>query len=153
MAATHPDPTVQAILDRHAVYDLCVQYARALDTHDWHLLERLFLADAVYTYPGGESDTVGAIVDRCNGALTRLDASQHLLGNIEVVVEGDTATARTYFQAQHVKHGTPGGDNFVIAGTYEDRAVRTPDGWRIAHRTQTYTWRDGNPAVVMRPTT
>jgi len=149
----HPDPVVQGILDRNAVYDLSVKYARALDTHDWDLLESLFLPDAVYTYPGGESNTSGAVIDRCANALTRLDASQHLLGNIEVEVDGDTASARTYFQAQHVKAGTPGGDNFIIAGTYVDRAVRTPDGWRIAHRTQTYTWRDGNPAVVIRPAT
>ncbi len=128
-----------------------MRYARALDTHDWALLERLFVADARYTFPGGESDTVSAIVDRCANALTRLDASQHMLGNIEVVVDGDTATTIVYFQAQHVKLGTPGGDLFIIAGTYCDVAVRTPDGWRIAHRTQTYTWRDGNPAVVMRP--
>ena len=88
MAERHPDPVVQGLLDHQEVYRLCVRYARALDTHDWALLERLFVADARYTFPGGESDTVSAIVDRCANALTRLDASQHMLGNIEVVVDG-----------------------------------------------------------------
>ena len=151
MAERHPDPVVQGILDRQAIYDLCVRYARALDTRDWALLEGLFLPDARYTFPGGESNTSRAVVDRCENALTRLDASQHLLGNIEVVVDGDRATTVVYFHAQHVKAGTPGGDLFVIAGSYCDVVVRTPSGWRIAHRTQTYTWRDGNPAVVMGP--
>ena len=47
--------------------------------------------------------------------------------------------------------GTEGGDNYIIAGRYDDRVVRTPDGWRIAHRVLTVDWTEGNPAVV-RPT-
>jgi 3-phenylpropionate/cinnamic acid dioxygenase small subunit len=147
------DPEVQRVIDARAVHDLVVRYAIALDAHDWDLLESCFLPDARYTFPGGESPDRAAIVDRCSRALTRLDASQHLVGTIDVRVDGDHATTTAYFQAQHVKRGTPGGDLFIVAGTYRDRAVRTPDGWRIAHRDQTYTWTDGNPAVVARPAT
>ena len=130
---------------------MIVRYARALDSRDWALLERCFVPDARYTFPGGESNDSASVVSRCSGALTRLDASQHLLGNIEIEVEGDTARTRTYFHAQHVKKGTEGGDCFVIAGSYQDTFVRTVDGWRINHRHQEYSWMDGNPGVVARP--
>lgn len=151
MTDRHPDPAVQAILDRNAVYDVIVRYARALDTRDWALLERCFVPDARYTYPGGESNDAASVVARCDTALTRLDASQHLLGNIEIELDGDTAHTKTYFQAQHVKRGTEGGDHFIIAGSYSDTFSRTADGWRIIHRHQEYAWMDGNPGVVARP--
>jgi hypothetical protein len=48
-----------------------------------------------------------------------------------------------------VKPGTAGGDNYIVAGTYSDRHVRTPDGWRIAHRRLDVSWTDANPAVLV----
>ena len=49
-----------------------------------------------------------------------------------------------------MRAGTPGGDTYVIAGSYTDTLARTPDGWRIAERVQVYLWRQGNRAVVSR---
>jgi hypothetical protein len=49
-----------------------------------------------------------------------------------------------------VVEGTQGGDNFIVGGYYEDRVVRTPDGWRIAHRLMQQTWTEGNPNVTKR---
>ena len=80
----------------------------------------------------------------------RRDTTQHLLGNITVEVAGATARSICYFQAQHVRAGTPGGELYIIAGRYADSLERTPQGWRIAERVQTYMWRDGNRAVVAR---
>jgi hypothetical protein len=65
-------------------------------------------------------------------------------------VDGDTARSVCYFQAQHVRTGCPGGDTYLIAGSYADKLTRTPGGWRITERVQTYAWRDGNRAVVAR---
>ena len=50
--------------------------------------------------------------------------------------------------AQHVKLGVPGGELYVIAGHYLDELVRTPEGWRIAHRTLRETWHEGNIEVL-----
>jgi 3-phenylpropionate/cinnamic acid dioxygenase small subunit len=138
------------LADRQEIADLCVRYARALDRHDWEALAACFVADAVYLYPGGRTDGVEAVVERCRAALTPLDASQHLIGSILTAVDGDEGRASSYFHAQHVRAGTEGGDTFVIAGSYDDRVVRTAEGWRIAQRDQTYTWTAGNRAVVRR---
>ena len=70
-----------------------------------------------------------AIVEKVTNALGPLDASQHIVSNQQVTIDGDTATCRCYLHAR-----TPfvdGGDNFIIAGRYDDELVRTPDGWRI----------------------
>jgi ketosteroid isomerase-like protein len=143
------DPTVQVLLDERDITRLCHRYATALDTGDWPLLRTCFLPDAVAVYEGiGEQPGYDAIEALCRSYLAPLTQTQHLIGNVEVVVDGDTATAHCYLQAQHVRTGAEGGDLFVIAGRYSDELVRTPDGWRIARRALASWWTAGNPAVV-----
>jgi 3-phenylpropionate/cinnamic acid dioxygenase small subunit len=139
-----------ALADRQEIADLCARYATALDTRDWALLESCFTATPVFVHPGGRLDGFPAVLARTSAALTPLDVTQHLLGSPAIQVDGDTARCHCSFHAQHVRTGTPGGDTYVIAGSYADRLVRTRDGWRIAERVQTYLWRQGNRAVVAR---
>jgi hypothetical protein len=108
----------------------------------------VFAVDATATLHHVECNGVEAIIERIAGAITRLDATQHLVGNHQVRVDGDTATCRTQLQSQHVKRGTEGGDNFIIGGFYIDQMRRTAEGWRITHRLMEETWREGNRAVV-----
>jgi len=136
--------------DREDIIDLAVRYTWALDTKDVEDLRNVFTADATALLRGVECVGVDAIISRVGGAVLRLDWTQHLIGNHQVTVDGDTATHRCHLQGQHVKAGTEGGDNFIVAGFYDDRLVRTPDGWRIVHRLMQQTWTDGNPAVTKR---
>lgn len=141
--------SVDALADRLAIVDLLHRYATGLDTKDWELLASVFTADGVADYGalGGVNEGPAAIAKLCSGALGGLDASQHIITNEVIEVDGDRARARCYFQAQHVFTGAEGGDNFLVGGTYDDEIVRTADGWRIRHRTLTPTWLNGNPVV------
>ncbi len=134
--------------DHQAIIDLTIAYAWALDTHRFEDLREVFAEDAVGDLAGTHCEGIDAITARIQGPLTKLDATQHVVSNQQVRVDGDTAVCRCYLIGQHVKRGTAGGDNFIIAGTYDDELARTPDGWRITHRTLTVVWTDGNPAVV-----
>ncbi len=137
------DDLTHHLVDRAAVHDLLVRLALAQDAHDWTTLADCFTTDAVYVHPGGELVGVGPIVGRTRTALTPLHASQHLIGTILVTIDETGASAVSYFQAQHVRRGADGDDLHVIAGTYRDRVVMCDDShWRIARRTQEYTWRD-----------
>ena len=142
--------TLQELSDRIEIVDLLHRYATGLDTRDWELLASVFTADGVADYSSlelGVNDGPDAIVDLCRGALSGLDATQHTISNETIEVDGDRARARCYFQAQHVFRGAPGGDNFIVAGIYEDDLVRTPAGWRIERRTLIPTWFEGNASV------
>jgi ketosteroid isomerase-like protein len=139
---------IQALQDRADITDLLARLAQAQDDKDWAAVGAAYLPDAVYVHPAGRLEGVAEIVERTRNALGGLDASQHLVGSIVVAVTGDTATSRAHFQAQHLRSGAPGGDLYTIAGTYADDWDRTPDGWRISVRTQTYSWRSGNRAVI-----
>jgi len=89
-----------------------------------------------------------AIKGRVRRALEPLDVSQHIISNHDIVIDGARATCRCYLQAQHVRQAAPGSPNFIVAGRYEDRLVRTSVGWRIEHRELAIMWTDGNPAVA-----
>ncbi len=140
---------LQTLLDERDIHALAFRYCRALDTKHWALLDEVFLPDA--TAELGSPDTlvgIEAIRDRIRTALEHLDDSQHLVGNHEIAVDGDTATHRCYLQAQHIRTAATGGPNYIVAGRYEDRLVRTDVGWRIAHRTLVVMWTDGNLNVA-----
>jgi 3-phenylpropionate/cinnamic acid dioxygenase small subunit len=143
------DTALARLQDTTDITAVQVQYAMALDAREWESLRACFVPDAVADYGDlGRFEGYDAIEALCRAALTPLTRSQHLLGNHVATVDGDEATAQCYFQAQHLKTGTAGGETFIIAGKYDDVLTRTPAGWRIRHRTLETWWTDGNAAVV-----
>jgi ketosteroid isomerase-like protein len=144
------EAAVRRALDQQAIADLLVGYVHALDRRDWATVARCFAAGAVFLHPSGRVDGPDGIVARARAALGPLDASQHLLGSVLVSVDGDTAEATSYFHAQHVRAEAPGGGLYVIAGSYRDRLCRGAAGWEIVERVQEYSWRSGNPDVIVR---
>jgi uncharacterized protein (TIGR02246 family) len=136
--------------DEGAIVALTVAYAWALDTKNYEDLRSVFAPDAVAVLRGTECEGVDAIIARVSRPLDRLDATQHIVTNQQVRVDGDVATCRTQLQSQHVLRSADGGDTFLIGGVYADRLERRAEGWRIVYRTLTQTWTAGNPAVIGR---
>lgn len=60
-------------------------------------------------------------------------ATQHLIGNVRIQLDGNNATMTSYLSATHVID--PSGAVELAHGTYVDTVVRTPQGWRISKRT------------------
>jgi hypothetical protein len=142
------------LADHAAINAVLTRYATALDARDWSLLDTVFTPDAVGHYGGrvaGRYDGRAAIVALVRDALTGLTASQHILANPRVTLAGDTAESRVELHAQHYLPGrTRGGSTFEVGGTYHDRLLRTPDGWRITHRRLEVAWTKGNIGVQLR---
>lgn len=135
--------------DRTDIIDLTIAYTWALDTKQVEQLRDVFHPDATAMLRGRECRGVEEIIQRIGGSLTRFDLTQHLIGNHQVRVTGDTATCRCQLQSQHTRFGLEGGENYTIAGMYLDALVRTDAGWRIMHRTMQQTWAEGNAAVLI----
>lgn len=134
----------------NAVRNVIAMTAISQDARDWDAHAACFDPDARYTHPKGEIVGVQGIIDRSKAALTPLDSTQHLVGSMHVVVDGVTAESTAYFVAQHVREAAVGGRLYTIAGTYRDTFVLQDGTWRIVHRRQEYSWRDGNPDVIVR---
>jgi ketosteroid isomerase-like protein len=138
------------LADRAAIVDAVIAYSTAIDTRDWQALGALFTDDGCWEYPGSGERLFGpdAIVASISSRLGRFDATHHLNGNHSAVVRGDEAEHTCYYQAQHVRHGLPDGEKFLVGGRYTDQLRRTLDGWRFTRRTIISVWTEGNPAVI-----
>ncbi len=136
------------LTDRDQIVDVAARYTWAIDTNDYAGLADVFTTDAFARLGNEDCEGLAAIQDRVARALDPLDASQHLVGShvVDLQVDGDPdrANHRCQFQAQHCRNG----GNYIVAGTYTDRFVRTADGWRIEHRVLDVTWTEGDRAVV-----
>ena len=144
------DPLTE-LTDKQDIAEVLFAYGYALDARDWDRLRSCFTADAVGHYGGDPLVGYYAIEQLCRTTLEPLSASQHLISNVVVQVDGDDATSVCYLHAQHVRPGIEGGDQFIFAGRYTDRLVRTHAGWQIADRTLDAMWTAGNAAVIARP--
>lgn len=135
------------LIDQQEIIAVTVAYTYALDAKQWDALDDVFTVDAT-AFLTEELDGREAIKGRVRRALESLDLSQHMISNHDVRVDGDSASCRCYLQAQHVREAAPGPPNFIVAGRYDDRFVRTDGVWRIARRELTIMWTEGNPAVT-----
>jgi 3-phenylpropionate/cinnamic acid dioxygenase small subunit len=148
MSAEHRDELLQGLLDERDIRDLLHRYATALDEKDWTLFESCFVPEASALYSTiGLLEGYQAIEGACRGALRHMSRTQHLIGNISVMIEGDKAHSSCYLHAQHLRPNTPGGDSNIMAGRYDDQLVRTSRGWRIRHRRLQVWWTFGNAAI------
>jgi hypothetical protein len=151
---THADPAVQRLLDESELRALSATYMRGLDRLDEALVRSVFADDATTHYGsfvGGAND-MPAMAMR---ALSAYRTTQHQLGQITLAIDGDSATGEVYFQAFH-QHATDDFDRF-ICGRYVDRYRRTPEGWRMTHRTEVVDWTRTEPVAdeyfALRPHT
>jgi hypothetical protein len=140
------------LADRAEIAELTHCYAEATDAigrgdlaAGKQIYKPCFTADAVIGayFPGADHSvppglsTVGtdAWADVVDGVFTDAGyiATQHLIGNIRIELDGDTGTMTSYLSATHVID--PAGAVVLAHGTYVDTVVRTPQGWRISKRT------------------
>lgn len=139
------------IADRLDITELLGLYCHALDSRQWERLAEVFAPDASCDYGSvGAPSGVQAITDAIRGTIGDLDATQHLVGSIQVAVHADTATASCHLISQHLRRGAEDGELYMLGGTYHDELVRTGAGWRISFRRLERLWTSGNRNVVDR---
>lgn len=124
--------------DRHAVESLLYEYARRVDAVDFDGVGALFAhatfrsetGDGIATLTGPDevADTMRSMVQVGDDGTP---GTKHLVTNVTVEVDGDTATASSYFTVLQA-----GGAELraIVAGRYEDGFERAADGWRFADR-------------------
>ena len=139
------------LFDVHEIEQLLYRYTNAVDLRTFELLDACFTPDARIELEGLGVLSPSEYQALCREQLPAFDATQHVVSNPSIVVDGDTARSHAYFVAQHVKNALAPAPFLVIGGWYDD-VLRRHDGcWRIAHRRGTGVWFDGNPAVLGYP--
>jgi hypothetical protein len=132
----------QEMSDRFEIQDLCYRYAELVDTRNFDALATdVFTADAHIDYSelGGSVGNLQDTISFLKQALTpeTFPSHQHLNGNIQIKLEGDTASGRVMlFNPQEMSLPGGGTQIFVCGLWYLDKYVRTPAGWRMQERVE-----------------
>jgi SnoaL-like protein len=140
---THTDARLATALDRLEIDDLLTRYAVAIDSRRWELLQTVFTPDATidYSSSGAPKGSVTEISEWLEKFLTPFAMNQHMTLNKYIVLDGDTGTGRTYFLNPNSYLDENGQPRLIfVGGYYNDRFVRTADGWRISEREEEAAW-------------
>ena len=131
--------SLQEISDRLEIQQLITDYANAIDSRNFDALDRVFTSDAYIDYRalGGVDGRYPAIKAWLAQVLPNFPRYTHLVGNIGIELEGDSARARTAC-INPMEVPSPGGGSQVmwLALWYVDRFVRTREGWRMSERVE-----------------
>ena len=151
---------LQELLDKQAISDQIMTYARALDRWDETMLRSVFHPDSQHAHgfvgpssdpslpstPGVPQDFVAYAFD----VLRTHTRTHHQLGNIFIELDGDDAYAESYFTAYHrmrAKGDPQAAENacdtemdFLVGGRYLDRFQKRDGIWKISHRTGLTDW-------------
>ena len=140
---------VQQLADRLAIQDLLTQYATAIDTGEWDLLDDVFTPDATldYTTSGGIKGTIAEIKQWFTEVLPMFTVRQHLVTNHRITVDGDRATSESYLFNPMVLPVKDTARVVFVGGAYRDQLVRTGEGWRIAERLEMHGWSHNWPGA------
>jgi hypothetical protein len=133
------DAALRTLLDERACERLLIEYVRRVDFGEAASLADLFVAGGVWeaeelVLDGREA--IRAHFLRRQGVVRRV--SRHLVTNVAIDVDGDTASGLAYFA--NVRHDRAEGDLALpvpaglpkYTGEYVTRFARTADGWRFA---------------------
>lgn len=120
-----------------AIADVVNRYAYALDDRDWRRLDEVFAPDVVVRYGSADAPAIEgrvATVAMIRSFLDHRGPSQHLLGNMIVDIDGDTASTTCKARVFHMGAGPHTDKTYECAGVYRDTLTRTAAGWRITER-------------------
>ena len=124
-----------------------------VDIRDWDAFPRVFADRVMLDYTaiwGGEpaTTTPGQIRTDWSKLLGAFDATQHLLGNHLVTVDGDRAELTAVFQAIHLLANRFGSPRWTLGGTYRIGLAHVDNQWLIDTVIMTPTWADGNKDIL-----
>jgi hypothetical protein len=126
------------ISDRFEIQQLLIDYSTAIDQRRFDDLDRVFTPQAYIDYRamGGIDGRYPEVKAWLAQVLPNFPAYAHMLGNLDVRIDGDSASSRTICFNPMVLGGEQ--KQVLFCGLwYEDEFVRTPDGWRMSRRVET----------------
>jgi hypothetical protein len=153
---------LQTLLDQRDIERVLSTYARAVDRQDLQLLKSCYHPDAI-NHNAVSRSNAWEFAELLLPMMRRLfSGTMHHVTHTDIRVDGDHASAESYFIAWHLvvggyeeivaMFGAPyademrrlgkleGGHDFVGAGRYLDRFERRDSVWRIAERNVTMEW-------------
>ncbi|MEM1113580.1 MAG: nuclear transport factor 2 family protein [Pseudomonadota bacterium] len=140
----------QALSDRFEIQDLVWLYSDIIDNRRFdELRDSVFTEDAFIDYSvyGGSVGDLESTIAFLKESVKReiFPNCQHLNANMQVTLNGDTATGRIMcFNPMEMVLGEEV-QTFMLGLWYLDEYRRTPSGWRINRRVEEKCWKFNTP--------
>lgn len=139
---------VQELQDKAEIKELVDSFSNLADQKDADTQALLFTEDGqvVISFNGQENVIEGReqIAEVFGGVVNGMDALYHMNGQLDVEVNGDTATGTAYCRVALVN--TTDGVTTITdeAVIYNDEYVKQDDKWLISRRTSNFIFMDGH---------
>lgn len=130
---------VRDLAARRDIHDALCRYMRAQDRLD-PVLHRSAFHDDAYVDCGLMQGTADEFVAFAQGLLADMDASQHIIGQVQLDVRGDEASGEVYFYAWHRTREGDVSKDLIVAGRYVDEYACRNGEWRILKRREIIDW-------------
>lgn len=133
--------SLQVISDRLEIQQLAVDYAHAIDSLQFDLLDDVFLPDAYIDYRvfGGINGRYPEVKRWLAEVLPQMPMYQHMVANFDLKIDGDHGSGRIMcLNPVGVPVDSSGGERRLgfYGLWYTDTYLRTAQGWRIASRSE-----------------
>jgi len=135
----------QEAMDREEIIETINAIGLYADFNQWDRVAAQFADEVVIDYTSYTLASVGAdepeaispqeVITAWQTVLPGYAYTQHLVGNHQVDISGDEATAVSTVHATHILENAEGDDFWIFLGDYEHHLVRTRDGWRVTRMT------------------
>ncbi|GHD29315.1 nuclear transport factor 2 family protein [Parahalioglobus pacificus] len=146
--------SLQQLSDRLEIQDLVYYYAHLIDTKNFDALrETVFTEDAHIDYSvfGGSVGDLESTIAYLKQAVTNelFPDTQHLNANVQVQLDGDTASGRVMcFNPMDMALPDGKRHTFFLGLWYVDDYRRTEQGWRISRRVEEKSWVFNTPEFM-----
>jgi len=131
--------SLQQISDRLEIQQLFTDYATAIDTKKFDLLDAVFTPDAYIDYRamGGIDGRYPEIKAWLSQVLPNFPMYFHMVSNAALKIDGDRASS-TIICFNPMQVNLPDGKAQVmfLGLWYHDKFVRTAQGWRMSERVE-----------------
>ena len=151
MSSTIGNPALsdEQLRDRIAITDVVNSMGTLADLGQYDQLQQLFTDEVTVDYTSlfpGEVQNISSeqLMTQWQSTLPGFDATQHMITNHQITVDGDEATAVAYVRATHKL----GDAMWVVGGYYVDELVRTDEGWKLKAIQYNALYEEGDRSLV-----
>lgn len=131
--------------DLSALRRTAERYALGADRRDKALWREVLADDIEITGPGFSITGLEANLGSIDHLAHAFAMTRHVVHDMDVTVEGDTARGETRSTAEH-RIAAPDGDTLLVwAIRYQDQWRREGDNWKFTRRTLIVDWEELRP--------
>ena len=125
---------IETLIAEREIYRQLVRFARAMDERNWDALAVIATDDIRAEFGTGELIGAEAVVGLIRSYLDNCGPTQHLLGNVLIEVDGDTACSESYVSDMHLARDQRRDIQFRTLGNYSDTWVKRDGRWLLSRR-------------------